>query len=142
MGAKSERELIQSIGELDDNWEAQRAPGSGSRQDANSGDVWIARKTESGNTDLYIAEEKYKGDTDNPFVFFEGKKLDKMIDFAENIGATPILAVRFSDRVDGDFDLVHYCIGAREPSRTDGNNITTKPKHAIEEMQVVDEFFK
>jgi Holliday junction resolvase len=92
-------------------------------------------------SNLYIIEEKYKATDANKYLQEDGEKFDAMIAFAEAIGATPVLACRWSTQVDWSPGATHFLIDAREVERTAAGNVSVKPETAKQEYQDTETFF-
>lgn len=144
MGSRKEREFLKDIEEL--GWKGLRAPASGSRPDSASGDIWVVGEsvcehsgTAVSKTELYIIEEKYA--SSSKYVYENEEKADNMIEFAESIGATPVLAFRWSTHIDGDHSATHYCLDARKAKRTSSGNISASAEEAVRDYEPVEKFF-
>lgn len=124
MTSRTENQLIDDVTEL--GYAAMRAPASGARQNHYAGDVWIARRIDEF-TKLFVVEEKYKS-RDKSYIYEEGDKLDAMIDLSESIGATPLVAVRWSTRMEGSPGPTHMIADARDVHRTPEGNVGIKPQ--------------
>lgn len=92
-------------------------------------------------SDLLIVEEKYKSTDANRYLQEDGEKLDAMIAFAEAIGATPLVACRWSSQLDWSPGATHYIVDARNIERTDAGNVSIKPETAEKEFETTQEFF-
>lgn len=147
MTSRTERMLLEDAEEL--GWIGLRAPASGARPGSDAGDLWLGRlrviQHEWGGdaetvTELLIVEEKYKSNEHNKYIQEKGDKLDSMIELAEKMGARPVLAVRWSTRVEWSPGATHYMIDARDIERTASGNISVKPETALEKFDPVDDF--
>lgn len=136
MTGRTENILIDDVTEM--GYAAMRAPASGARSSHYAGDVWIADRivTEAPDwierqtivtTKLWIVEEKYKSDTNKRHIFEYADKIDKMIELSESIGATPLMAVRWSNRCEWSPGPTHLIADAREIERTDSGNLSISP---------------
>lgn len=92
-------------------------------------------------SNLFIVEEKYKSTDANKYLQEDGEKFDSMIEFAEALGATPVLACRWSSNLDWSPGPTHYLRDAREVDRTNAGNVSVSPETAEEEYQTTEEFF-
>ncbi len=92
-------------------------------------------------SDLYIVEEKYKSTDANKYLQEDGDKFDAMINFAEAIGATPVLACRWSSNLDWSPGATHFLIDARKVERTSAGNVSVKPETAEQEYTKTENFF-
>lgn len=146
MGSRTERQLLEDVEEM--GYVGLRAPASGARPGSEVGDLWVGREWTYGDdfgetyTDLYIIEEKYKSNNKNKYIQHDGNRLDLMIEFAERLGATPVLAIRWSTRTDWSPGATHFCIDAREVERTPAHNISIKPETAERDFVPTDKFFR
>ncbi len=93
-------------------------------------------------SDLYVVEEKYSAAESFKYIQEDGEKFDAMIEFAESIGATPVLAVRWSSERDWSPGAVHYLVDARDVERTDTGNLNVKPETAGDEYETPESFFE
>lgn len=144
MTGRTERMLLDDVEKLD--WYGLRAPASGARPEHDAGDLWIARKWSDGRhlSTLCIIEEKYSSSTTKAsrYIQEDGEKLDAMIKLAEEIGAIPVFAVRWSTRTDWSPGSTHYCIDAREVERTASGNVSLKPERAEQVYEPAYGFFE
>lgn len=153
MGRRTENLLLDDLGE--EGLEGIRVDirgGAGYTSGHDAGDLIVGRSESIGGfqsapqvqemtlSDLYVVEEKYSSSEEFKYIQEDGEKMDAMIGFAESIGATPILAVRWSTEVEWSPGAVHYLTDAREVRRTDTGNINVKPETAEEEYQTPSEY--
>lgn len=101
----------------------------------------VAGEGKAVRSNLFIIEEKYKSTDANKYLQEDGDKFDAMIEFAEAIGATPLLACRWSSNLDWSPGATHYIVDARDVERTKSGNVSVKPETAESEFQTTDEFF-
>lgn len=114
MTGRTERLMMDDVEEM--GYYSLRAPASGARQNHEAGDIWIVRSdsfdTSMGTpfryTDLYIVEEKYKAGNSRKSIQVKRDKLKRMVEMANDIEATPLVAVRWSTRLDYWSDSEHY----------------------------------
>lgn len=156
MGSRTENLLLEDAEE--NGWAGIRVDfgtGYGFHNPHDAGDLIIGRDARPGEvdletgeirefgftlSDLYIVEEKYKSTDANKYLQEDGEKFDAMIAFAEALGATPVLACRWSSNLDWSPGATHHLIDAREVERTDAGNVSVKPETA-EKWETTDEFF-
>lgn len=157
MGSRTERLLLETIEALDGfaGLRVDFGGGAGFKSPHDAGDIIVGRPDdafpESINpedeqgiktySDLYIVEEKYKSTDANKYLQEKGEKFDAMINFALAIGATPVLAVRWSSNLEWSPGPHHLLRDAREVRRTKAGNVSVKPETAKTKYQKVDEFF-
>jgi len=127
--------------------------GAGYTSGHDAGDILVGRPAEiqlpSGpyeyeskeGTDLYVIEEKYSAAESFKYIQEDGDKFDAMIEFAESIGATPLLAVRWSSNVGWSPGATHFIVDARDVERTDTGNLNVKPETAEAEYETPESFF-
>jgi len=118
--------------------------GGGYKTGHDAGDLIIGRSFtmhQNPYSDLYIVEEKYKSTDANKYLQEKQEKFDAMIEFAEAIGATPVLACRWSSNVEWSPGAEHRVIDAREVERTPSGNVSVKPETAINKFHSVEDFF-
>jgi Holliday junction resolvase len=115
----------------------KQALGGGSMELANSSTIET-----SSLTKLYIVEEKYSATESMKYIQEDGEKLDRMIEFAEDMGATPVIAVRWSSQVNWSPGAEHYLVDARDVERTSAGNISIKPETAEADFEAADTFFQ
>lgn len=142
MGSRTERMLMEELEER--GWVCMRAPASGARPTHDPGDVWAGRMRADDivpTTELFIIEEKYKSNDSNRYLQENGDKFDKMIQLADDLGATPVLAVRWSTQTDWSPGAFHLFRDAREVRRTDAGNVSVSPSDAEENYKRLDTFF-
>jgi Holliday junction resolvase len=101
----------------------------------------VGKPEEHEVSDLYIIEEKYKSTDANKYLQEPGEKFDAMIEFAEAIGATPLLACRWSTQLDWSPGATHFIIDARDVERTKSGNVSVKPETAETKFESTEEFF-
>lgn len=144
MTDRTERMLMEDSEEY--GFTAMRAPASGARDAHEGGDIWIAREhpawAESG-TELFMVEEKYKkGKSKNhKYARVRKEKINGMIETAEEIGAIPAVAVRWSTRCEWSPGSTHWIGDARDIDRTDSGNISLSPAEAESKLVATDDFF-
>jgi Holliday junction resolvase len=149
--------LLDAITSIDDydGIKVDLGGGGGYKTGHDGGDLLVGRAQDVGilglsqgvdhietRTDLFIIEEKYKKTDANKYLQEKGDKFDAMIDFSHAIGATPVLAVRWSSNLDWSPGAKHLLQDAREVRRTKSGNVSVKPQTAIDHYQTVEEFFK
>lgn len=95
-------------------------------------------------SDLYVIEEKYRStDTDHSFQI-DREKTDQMVEFAESLGATPLLAARWSTQLDLECEATHYIRDIREVENyRDGNgkSFSISPSKVIGVYPTTERFF-
>lgn len=155
MGSRTERLLLEDAQEF--GWVGLKVDigsGAGYHQGHDAGDIILGRPHPGAGpwlednaptaSELYVIEEKYRSSDSKIYLQPQQKKTDAMIEFAEGIGATPLLAARWSTNLDGvpdDIEATHYIRDIREVERTPAGNINLKPRTAIDTFQTTDEFF-
>lgn len=123
--------------------------GAGYHSPHDAGDLILGRSLEDPDyfygvpaaSELIIVEEKYKSTDANRYLQEDGEKLDAMIEFAEAIGAQPVLACRWSTQLDWSPGATHFLRDAREVDRTGAGNVSVKPETAENEFASTSEFF-
>lgn len=140
MGGRTERELLDEV--EDCRWIGLRAPGSGARQGINTGDLWFVWEVKDVDvpTQLVVVEEKYKGSI--PYIYEDGEKADALVDFAEKVGAIPLLAGRWSTNLDGDHEATHYVKDIRSLARNENRNISVSAQEAVEDFEKCKPYFR
>lgn len=154
MGARTERLLLGDVEELGlVGIRVDIRGGAGYTSGHDAGDLIVGRPAEiqlpSGpheyraetGSDLYVIEEKYSATESFKYIQEDGDKFDAMIEFAESIGATPVLAVRWSSNVKWSPGATHKLVDAREVRRTDSGNLNVKPDIAKSAYESPEDFF-
>ena len=161
MGSRTERLLLEDIEELDKGYigiKTDLGGHGGFKTDSDAGDLIVGKSVTaqdirtgppSGNfytnpstfSQLFIIEEKYKSTDANKYLQEDGEKFDAMIEFAEQIGATPTIAVRWSSNLEWSPGPFHLLQDAREIERTRAGNVSIKPETAESDFQRVEDFF-
>lgn len=152
MGSRTERQLVNTI-EDETDLVANRIDfggGGGFHSPHDMGDIIAGRAIdatpENGDeiqtlTDLYLIEEKYKATDANPYLQEKSEKIDPFVQFSLAIGATPVLAVRWSSNLDWSPGAQHLLKNAMEVRCTDAGNWSVKPEEAEESFVPVTTFF-
>lgn len=156
MGRRTENLLLDDVQDLGLNGiRVDIRGGAGYTSGHDAGDIIVGRPVEVAvtgalnadterpdpSTDLYVIEEKYSASETFKYIQEDGDKFDAMIEFAESIGATPLLAVRWSTQVDWSPGATHFIVDARDVRRTDTNNVNVKPATAESEYETPEDFF-
>jgi len=148
MTTRTENLLLEDCQEL--GYEGVRVDirgGAGYTSGHDAGDV-IVGKPDPGMlsidetlSELYIIEEKYSTSETNKYIYIYTDQIDPMIAFARDIGATPLVAVRWSNRLDHSPGATHLIADAREIERTKSNNMSISPEQAESEFVTPMEYF-
>ena len=152
MGSRTEKLLLEAVKELGyEGIKVDMGGHGGFKTGHDAGDIIVGKRVEIDDltskahglitTDLMIIEEKYKSTDANKYLQEDGEKFDAMIEFAEAIGATPVLACRWSSNLDWSPGAEHRVIDAREVERTPSGNVSVKPETTIEKFESVEDFF-
>jgi len=154
MGRRTENLLLDDVQEIGLNGiRVDIRGGAGYTSGHDAGDLIVGRsrklKTKGKHhpsgfqtfSDMYVIEEKYSSSDKMKYIQEDGDKFDAMIEFAESIGATPLLAVRWSSNVDWSPGATHLIVDARDVERTDAGNLNIKPETAEAEYETPTEFF-
>lgn len=152
MGSRTEKLLLEDVEELGyAGIRVDFGTGYGFHNPHDAGDLIIGQSHEQHlggklhesyvYSNLYIIEEKYKATDANKYLQEDGEKFDAMIAFAEAIGATPVLACRWSTNLNWSPGATHFLIDAREVERTPAGNVSVKPETAKQEYQDTETFF-
>lgn len=155
MGTRTENLLLEAIEEQGfAGLRVDFGGGAGFKSPHDAGDLIVGRKHPATEqeafsveptapcSELFILEEKYKSTDANKYLQEDGDKFDAMIEFAEALGATPVLAVRWSSNLDWSPGAFHLLKDAREVRRTKSGNVSVKPENAKENYDRVEDFFK
>jgi Holliday junction resolvase len=156
MGTRTENLLLDAIEELDQGFTGLRVDfggGAGYHSPHDAGDLIVGQPHEVNLeenpppydmltlSNLFVIEEKYKATDTNKYLQEDGEKFDAMIEFAEALGATPVLAVRWSSNLEWSPGAKHLLKDARDVRRTDAGNVSVKPERAADGYLEVEEFF-
>lgn len=136
MTGKSERQFIEQVTKHD--YVAMRAPGSGGAPNHEAGDIWVAKGTEYG-TDLYVIEEKYCSTKGTGYGKFESGKTERMMKTAEEMGATPLFAIRWSTR-EWDVEATHYIGSVQRYDPFDQSYYSFHARNA-NALETIDDYF-
>lgn len=148
MGSRTENLLLDDLEELGlAGVRVDFGTGHGFHSAHDAGDIIAGRPVKASGrsydaAELYIIEEKYVSHDHHKYIQEDGEKLGSMIEFAERIGATPTLAVRWSSKLDWSPGATHFIADARDVARTDAGNISVKPETAEAEFKVPEEYFR
>lgn len=150
MGSRTEKLLLEDCEEIGlSGIRVDFGTGYGFHSPHDAGDLIVGRAQlhtcqAEPNTDcseLYIVEEKYKSTDANRYLQEDGEKFDGMIQLAEAMGATPVLACRWSSNLDWSPGATHLLVDARKVDRTDAGNVSVKPDTAKQNYQAPEDFF-
>lgn len=157
MGSRTEKLLLEAVKELDyEGIKVDMGGHGGFKTGHDAGDIIVGKSVNLEKegllkpgrevigrsfTELFIIEEKYKSTDANKYLQEDGDKFDAMIEFAEAIGATPVLACRWSSNLEWSPGAEHRVIDAREVERTPSGNVSVKPQTTIEKFESVEDFF-
>ncbi|MFB6282585.1 MAG: hypothetical protein ABEK59_01430 [Halobacteria archaeon] len=141
MGSRTERLLLEDIEEKTDytGIRVDFGGGAGYHNPHDAGDLLVSKPVD-GLSSVMVIEEKYKSTDANRYLQEDGMKFDAMIEFAEAMGATPVLACRWSSNLEWSPGAEHYLTDAREVERTSAGNISVKPETATQ-WKSAEEFF-
>lgn len=112
-----------------------------------AGDLIIGRRAPGldniGETlsDLRIIEEKYRSSDAKLYIQLDREKIEAMIDFAEQMGAIPLIACRWSTNLDVPCEATHYIADAREVDLGDGQTFSISPSVAVEKYPDAYQYF-
>lgn len=157
MGSRTERLLLEDAGEFGYvGIKVDTGSFYGYHRGHDAGDIILGTKHEVNLeenpppydfltlSELYIIEEKYRStDTDHSFQI-EREKTDEMVEFAESIGATPLLACRWSTQLNLDCEATHYIRDVREVENYrdgDGKSFSVSPSKVVGKYPTTEEFF-
>lgn len=155
MGSRTERLLLEDAGEYGfTGIKVDTGSAYGFHRGHDAGDIILGKPSimpspEEGvedfiASDLYVIEEKYRStDTDHSFQI-DREKTEDMVEFAEAIGATPLLAARWSTQLDLDCEATHYIQDIREVENFrdgDGKSFSISPSKVIGVYQTTEEYF-
>lgn len=115
MGDRYEREFVNFVEEH--GWAAVRLGASGGGTDRNLPDVLMG----DAGIRYWAVEEKYSGQKKQ--VYIEQDEARRLREFATRFGAKPMVAVRYSTRLDGDHEADWYVAPLAEPPRTGAGNL-------------------
>lgn len=154
MSGKTERKLLETIEEQTDyvgiKVDIGAGFGHGYKSGHDAGDIIVGKPIDAKPvnrglqtlTDLIIIEEKYKSTDANKYLQEDGEKFDAMIEMALAMGATPVLAVRWSSRLEWSRGARHLLRNALEVDRTKSGNVSVSPGDTREnDYKTVEEFF-
>ena len=124
-GAKRERELVNLLDE--NGFAVMRAPSSGAATSRELPDAL------AGNGEVFLAIEA-KSSSGDP-IYLTGEEVDALGFFAENFGATAIIATRFNEKhgdpTYGTDELPWYFFRPNSLYQTDGGNYRVKKETAL-----------
>lgn len=151
MGGRTERLLLEDVGELGYvGLKVDTGSAYGFHRGHDAGDIILGRAVFQQDdhhrtyTDLYVIEEKYRStDTDHSFQI-DREKTEQMVEFAEAIGAVPLLAARWSTQLDLDCEATHYIRDVREVENYrdgDGKSFSISPSKVIGVYPTTEKFF-
>jgi len=148
MGRRTENLLLDDLDEQGLNGiRVDIRGGAGYTSGHDAGDIVVGKAAFANDehhatySEMYVIEEKYSASETSKYIQEDGDKFDAMIEFAESIGATPLLAVRWSTERDWSPGAVHYIVDARDVERTSTGNLNIKPETAGEEYETPESFF-
>lgn len=153
MGSRTERLLKDTVDEMGfATLKVDRGGGGGYNYAHDAGDLIFGTPVDLSNeyfaqgldeyilSDLFIVEEKYSSQYTNLQVTEE--KANAVIDFAESIGGTPTLAVRWSQNANKSPGANHFLKDMRTISRTGSGNISVVPSKLENGWLTTEEFFQ
>ena len=116
------------------------------RRDHDAGDIIAGRPLSNVGevidpAEMYVIEEKYKNGESRKHADVDADKLAAMIEFAEAIGATPVVACRWSTNLDWSPGAAHYCTDARELDLDGVDSRSIHPDRARQEFEPMEVFF-
>ena len=151
MSSRTERKLLNELQDLGyTGLKVDPSTAAGYHVDHPGGDLIVGRRVLPSEpsamptdlSDLYVIEEKYTASTEDKWIRVKTEKTREMVEFAERLGATPVLAARWSTRTEWSPGAAHFCADVRETDiNFDAKTFGVKPADVAEDFEEAEVFF-